>query len=284
MKGIKKMCTSATNYQSVWQRYQELEKARDEWFLKWYTYLGDSPDDCLAEPVPTPEQYKALQNVQKGEFSEVEDAIIETAEYIASKEPVSTRRDPASPSDKGPFFKLERGLKPFTLTASCSPPEMMKWLKRFRGYATASHVEEAPREVQIEVLESCMDPDLSDALGKKLDLANVTLETALEALEKYFIVLYPLFDRRWKALFETKKNGRPFTDFANGLRKRAATAELETLSHDDLLVFLLLAGCQEETTLFLDLYKVKDPTFDSIVESAVAFESAAKGAAKRVAS
>ena len=50
-------------------------------------------------------------------------------------------------------------------------------------------MDEATREVQIEVLESCMDADLANALGKKLDLSTVTLETALTALEKHFITL-----------------------------------------------------------------------------------------------
>ena len=99
--------------------------------LKWYTYLGDSPDDCLVEPVPTPEQYKALQNVMNGEFNNVEDAIIETAEYIAAHEPAP----PAPAPSQGRDAKSPRSLifKPFTLTAGCSPLELTRWLKRFRG-------------------------------------------------------------------------------------------------------------------------------------------------------
>ena len=122
IKTIKKLCASATNYQSVWQRYGELEIARDEWILKWHTYLGDGPDNCLLEPKPNVEQYKALQNLMTGELSDVEEAIIEVAEHIAAKEPVSPSRDAnsaMSSEPRSPVFKLMHDPKPFTLTAGC---------------------------------------------------------------------------------------------------------------------------------------------------------------------
>jgi hypothetical protein len=110
-----------------------------------------------------------------------------------------------------------------------------------------------------------------------LDSPTSTVEHCLKAIEDHFLTLKPLFTRRLE-LFKMTKGARPFKIFVADLRRHATEAELADITTDQLLVYLALASTRSDTTLFIKLRKLKDPSLDDLQSKADAHEAASHDA------
>jgi hypothetical protein len=154
---------------------------------------------------------------------------------------------------------------------------MRNWIVRFRSYASTSNIKLVGMADQRSVLRACLAPDLEVNLEGGLATLASTVETCLLAIEAHFLSLQPIFTRRWYC-FRIKKSGRPFKDYVADLRRSVAEADIKNMSAEQLMVFMLLMGCQTETALFVDLRKLVDPTITDLMTKIKTIEQALKDA------
>jgi hypothetical protein len=132
---------------------------------------------------------------------------------VARSTPVG---DPSSaPSSPKEIFKLQAELKPFALSNTNTPPEMRNWIVRFRSYGSTSNIKLVGLADQRAVLCACLAPNLEVNLEGVLTTPASTLETCQLAVEAHFLLLNPIFTRRWDC-FRIKKSGRPFQGLRRG--------------------------------------------------------------------
>lgn len=76
-----------------------------------------------------------------------------------------------------------------------------------------------------------------------------------------------------------KKSGRSFKDFCADLRRRAREAELSSITPDQLMVFLAIAGCRDDGPLFVKLREIKDLDMNDLACHATIHEGMLKDSA-----
>jgi hypothetical protein len=228
-------------------------------------------DETAAKDVP------ALQTEKDGVVTAQEAALTRFGLLITARTTPTT--DPSAvPGGARQIFKLQAELKPFLLSNTHSPPEMRNWLVRFQSYASTSNIHLVGVADQRAVLRGCLAPDLEVNLEGVLATPASTVAVCLTAIEAHFLSLKPLFTRRWEC-FKIKKAGRPFKDFVADLRRNVAEADIANISSAQLVVFMLLMGCQSETALFIELRKMTDPTITDLMAKAETMEQALRDAA-----
>ena len=278
--------TSDTTTKLLMEKFSELETARLEIDDRWDEFLGEDPSDVHVPPgtkfLHTPEGYKALVIERQEATNDMDAKMRACGKRILTRDRVSAPSTSAPPSTpRGPQFRLVSDMKPPTLTPSCSPPEMRDWVDRFREYAEVSNFSATSLKGQLGAMKACIAPEITLAIAEDLK----SIEQIISAIETHFIALYPLFKRRYDVMFNFKKEGRTFKEYADELRKRAIEAELlGGLKFNELCVFLALAATQGETALFLKLKEVEDPTMKLLLAKAAAFENALVEARKPASS
>jgi hypothetical protein len=164
-------------------------------------------------------------------------------------------------------------LKPFSLAGTHTPPEMRDWVVRFRSYASTSNIKLVSLDDQRAILRNCLAPELAINMEGVLATAGTTVDVCIAAIETHFLSLKPLFTRRWEC-FKIKKNRRPFKDYVADLRRNVAEADFKAMTDEQLMVFMLLLGCQTETAMFVELRKLPDPSIAELMNKAETLEQA----------
>lgn len=174
-------------------------------------------------------------------------------------------------------FKQVSDMKPFMLSSDAEPFEMRIWLEKFQAYYEASHAEVLTLTGRKAIFKNFLTADLCVVVEEDIKKAT-SIDACHLILERHFLDIKPLFSRRL-ALFQIKKDKRPFKDFVADLRRRAREAELSSITPGQLLTFLAIAGCKEEKIIFTKLRELKDPSVSDLLEKAAQFEGVMKDVA-----
>jgi hypothetical protein len=70
----------------------------------------------------------------------------------------------------------------------------------------------------------------------------------------------------------------PSKDYVADLCRNVAEADIKNMSAEQLMVFMLLMGCQTETALFVELQKLVDPTITDLMTKAETIQQALRDA------
>lgn len=171
-------------------------------------------------------------------------------------------------------FKQVSDMKPFMLSSDAEPFEMRVWIEKFQAYYEASHAEVLTLNGRKAIFKNFLTADLCVVIEEDVKKAT-SIDACHLILEKHFLDVKPLFSRRL-ALFQIKKDKRPFKDFVADLRRRAREAELSSITTGQLLTFLAIAGCKDEKIVFAKLRELKDPSMSDLLEKAAQFEAVLK--------
>ena len=126
-----------------------------------------------------------------------------------------------------------------------------------------------------------MGPELSMRLKGTVS-ATANLQDILLALDAVFLELHPLFERRLE-WFDLEKNKDMTTrQIFYHIQRQFDEADMDKMTRSEWLMFRLSFVCRHESGLFHEIMKVKNPTLETILEAATAFEHATKAREKAV--
>ena len=135
--------------------------------------------------------------------------------------------------------KPDESLRPEKLTAQSTPAELDIWVREFTTYYQSCRLHLATIAEQRAYLHKCLDDQLKRTLCRET-IAETMIFGAngcIEKIKKEFKRLYPIFARR-KAFFSmTPEKGENFRDFRLRLKDTAETADLQTLTVNDLVLY-----------------------------------------------
>jgi hypothetical protein len=140
---------------------------------------------------------------------------------------------------------------------------MRDWIRRLKAYFAASNMSSLDVPEQKEMFMACISQELAIALEPKLDV-NSDIMACYGILEEHFLALKPLFTRRLD-LFQMEKGSRNFKQFYDIVRRAANEAELDKITPDELIIFVLLSGIQTDTNLFMRLRELQQPTVQDLL-------------------
>ena len=155
-------------------------------------------------------------------------------------------------------IKTIEGLKPnFTLSFDNSPSELRNWLTQYKAYHDASHLNALEIPQQQAFMRNSIHPDVWTAIQQKIDNntriftnpANLEEESCEFHIEEAFTIRYPLITRRYKFFTYQRKGNQTFTNYYAQLRQLALAAQLETMGRDDYLIYRIICGLNDSSTV-----------------------------------
>ena len=177
--------------------------------------------------------------------------------------------------------KPNEALKPDTLLKTYTPVELRTWIESYKAYYTGSHFEKATVPERQAYFIKCLDSYLQNHVRSKIDTDTPVFKdpnnpeklSCIQVLEDYFLLTYPLVARRFDLFSHKQATGESFLEFKTKMCAKANEADLEKLSKEDLLAFLLIAGTSNEKLQRKFLTLKDDPTLKTIEQEAHALES-----------
>jgi ABC-type Zn2+ transport system substrate-binding protein/surface adhesin len=166
-------------------------------------------------------------------------------------------------------------MKPTVLNEDSLPMAVTQWENQMRAYMDASHVQEAERETQLQFLYGTLDSALQMLVESSLEAeVNPTLEVAIEHTKGVFVQKYPLFARRLKLFMHKQKQGEDTFHYLAALKKEKTESSLDTMTHVELWVMLMIAGISD-VPLRKELLKLDDPNEAQVFEEIRKFHTVA---------
>ena len=149
-------------------------------------------------------------------------------------------------------------LKPsFELSFDNSPTELACWMDQFRAYFEASKLNQLDVQQQQAFLRQGIHADVWTAIQQRITIAtpvfrnpNDLNEDSCESyIEDAFQIRYPLIMRRYKFFTYKRKGNQTFTNFFAKLKELATAAQLENMDQNDYLIFRVLVGIDDPTSV-----------------------------------
>jgi hypothetical protein len=172
--------------------------------------------------------------------------------------------------------KIDVSLKPFQLSMDHTPVELRSWVSRYRSYYSTNTMDNLIIENQQAYFKDCLDPKLEARVNTKLqpDTPIFGHDSCTEILQNEFLVLYPLFTRRFQFFAHRQAQGQVFSEYEATLRQKGDEADLQTLTVDDIYVFRYVCGsCNNE--LQKKFLRLLNPTLNDLQREVRAYEVAA---------
>ena len=149
-------------------------------------------------------------------------------------------------------------LKPsFELSFDNSPTELACWMDQFRAYFEASKLNQLDVQQQQAFLRQGIHADVWTAIQQRITIAtpvfrnpNDLNEDSCESyVEDAFQIRYPLIMRRYKFFTYKRKGNQTFTNFFAKLKELATAAQLENMDQNDYLIFRVLVGIDDPSSV-----------------------------------
>jgi len=173
---------------------------------------------------------------------------------------------PPAPAPGAPATKANIALRPFTLTASHSIPELFTWIDLFRAYYTSSRMNLSQIPEQQAYFKVCLESSLWTRIKHLLTPHTPIFGDAdsCEALLRHeFNLIYPLFSRRLDFLRSPQASGENWMTWLDGLMDKRNCAELDTLSAAELMVFTVI-NSTTDSKLRERFLRLTDPTLEDL--------------------
>ena len=149
-------------------------------------------------------------------------------------------------------------LKPsFELSFDNSPTELACWMDQFRAYFEASRLIQLDVQQQQAFLRQGIHPDVWTAIQQRITIATPVFrnpndldeESCESYVEDAFQIRYPLIMRRYKFFTYRRKGNQTFTNFFAKLKELATAAKLENMDQNDYLIFRVLVGIDDPSSV-----------------------------------
>ena len=149
-------------------------------------------------------------------------------------------------------------LKPsFELSFDNTPTELACWIAQFRAYYEASRLHQLNVQQQQAFLRQGIHPDVWTAIKQRITIAtqifhnpaDLEEESCESFIEDAFQIRYPLIMRRYKFFTYKRKGNQTFTNFFAKLKELATAAQLENMEQNDYIIFRVLVGIDDPTTV-----------------------------------
>ena len=197
----------------------------------------------------------------EGDFKQIQDNY---GEIIAARGKLMIDMLPKPASQQGHAGAANQNLKPidalkpsFTLDFENSPTELAAWMAQFKAYYEASRLHVLPVEQQQAFLRQGVHPDVWIAIQQKINMTTRIFKNALELdedscekfIEDAFQIRYPLIMRRYRFFTYQRKGNQTFTNFYGKLLELANAAQLENMGQKEYLIFRIIAGINDPTSV-----------------------------------
>ena len=130
-------------------------------------------------------------------------------------------------------------------------------MAQFKAYYEASRLHTLPTEQQQAFLRQGVHPDVWIAIQQKINMTTRIFKNALELdddscekfIEDAFQIRYPLIMRRYRFFTYERKGNQTFTNFYGKLIELANAAQLENMGQKEYLLFRIIAGINDPTSV-----------------------------------
>ena len=135
--------------------------------------------------------------------------------------------------------RLDKGLKPFTMTKAHSPTDLHLWKQQLDDCIDSGKLSTSgdlsPEDIHIQCahLLRCMDENLLKALEAKvlLDTPIFGPDGCLEALDRIFIVLYPVFYHQL-SLLNVWQSDKDHLSYMERINRQSLEVDFENLNRE----------------------------------------------------
>ena len=200
---------------------------------------------------------KVIENVSKAEF-QIQEAL------QAAKSGVSR------PSE----VKVIKDLKPFELTEAHKPSELTDWMETFESYYEVSNLRTTALHIQrrffLKNLNTTLKTYCKEHIKDDTPVFGPT-DSCYAILLKRFESKYPIFYKR-VMYFTYKQEGNNSTDFCTELSNLAKEADIEGLTPDDIHIFRIITGLNDQR-LREKLLKLDKPTLEQVEQTCMMYET-----------
>ena len=149
--------------------------------------------------------------------------------------------------------------QPDPLKETCSPAVMLTWIMFFKAYFDSSHFELENIRVQHTVFLRNLEQDLRKKFETKLSTdANKTLpifcpdpedveqsNSCMGLIIAHWKRNFPMLSKRLTIFRREQQNGEKFTDFLLDMTRMDRTADLHTMTGEEIFITLALKGCRD---------------------------------------
>ena len=130
-------------------------------------------------------------------------------------------------------------------------------MAQFKAYYEASRLHTLPTEQQQAFLRQGVHPDVWIAIQQKINMTTRIFKNASELdddscekfIEDAFQIRYPLIMRRYRFFTYERKGNQTFTNFYGKLIELANAAQLENMGQKEYLLFRIIAGINDPTSV-----------------------------------
>ena len=177
------------------------------------------------------------------------------------------------------MFKANESTKPVDLTTTTKFPAFKDWKDRFRFYYSTSNMDTLRLLDQLGYLRSCIHETLWTRVEEKM--AGLPIfgapgdASCMAVLDEEFRSLQPVFVRQFEFFRTRQEKNQTFSDYLAKLESLSRDAELNTLSPDQIQVFVALSGAQPGK-LRTKLAELDKPSLEDIKRVAQQWEIAAQ--------
>lgn len=194
--------------------------------------------------VSQPDVTKYTEDTEKDEekVTDLREKILKFYSAPTSPTPAGTPSGGASKSKNRPE------LKPEALAETANPGQLESWIRAFTSYFTQSNFAVDSVDVQQSILLTNLEAGLKTKMEKKfapgMPVIGAT-DSCLATLSAHWNNTYPLISRRL-AMFRLKQaEGEKYTTFLTRLANLESTADLQSMTAEQIYVLLALQGCQD---------------------------------------
>ena len=224
-------------------------------------------------------QLEKLQEDYENSIQQLEHAFYQylqenpsTSSRLSRSASVAASEAPTQASGTGNQRPVDQ-LKPPVLTRQHAPDEFRSWIEKLRAFFSSSKIMNSPAWEQRAYLNCCLDITLEQVVRSAVPETALVFNECIDALKEEFSIRYPLFTRRL-ALFRLRQEpGELYSDFRSRSARKALEADLPSLTPDDILMLVQLAGCTD-TALRDRLFKLEDPNLLILGKETALYETA----------
>ena len=226
-----------------------------------------------------PTQLDNTTAVLEDASNRVTDALKHALETIGiiskAPEPRPPGHPNAGPPPTGNSCKINESLRPFTLKSDHNSLDYADWKLKFKAFASASSLSNAPLMEQRQYLYNCLDSSLSRELRLRVvdDTGLYEEDGCIEILDDIFERKYPLFTRRVEFHRLTQRKNQSVLDYINTVRRHGDQSEIHNMDADDIYVMRIIQGCADEKVKEQFL-RAPDPSLDDLIKIASSMEIA----------
>jgi hypothetical protein len=175
-------------------------------------------------------------------------------------------------------IKVRLDLKPDKLSTDASPAEFRSWREDFEVYFQSSRFAQGSDREQQRCLLTCLDDDLAEMIKQNVErerpvfrfdfrteeeLIDQDVDCCMDILEGHFESNHPLTLRRMEFMKMSQGRGQSLSQFATSLRGAWTECSFEQMKPHDMLMTILIHGCQN-LTIKDKLREVKDKPWKEV--------------------